>query len=75
MYRAKKAFAGWCVDTEMMRAAKPDDLFMHCMPVHRGKEFEAEVIDGPQSVVWDEAENRMHVQKALMEYLLLGRIE
>ena len=70
----KKAFADWCVDTEMMRAAKPDALFMHCLPAHRGEEVEAEVIDGPQSVVWDEAENRMHVQKALMEYLLLGKL-
>ncbi len=70
----KKAFADWCVDTEMMKVAKPDALFMHCLPAHRGEEVEADVIDGPQSVVWDEAENRMHVQKALMEYLLLGRI-
>ena len=70
----KKAFADWCVDAEMMAAAKPDALFMHCLPAHRGEEVEAEVIDGPQSVVWDEAENRMHVQKALMEYLLLGRV-
>ena len=57
---------------EMMAAARPDALFMHCLPAHRGEEVEAEVIDGPQSVVWDEAENRMHVQKALMEYLVLG---
>ena len=70
----RKAFADWCVDTEMMRAAKPEALFMHCLPAHRGEEVEAEVIDGPQSVVWDEAENRMHVQKALMEFLLLGRV-
>ena len=69
-----KAFADWCVDTDMMAAAKPDALFMHCLPAHRGEEVQAEVIDGPQSVVWDEAENRMHVQKALMEYLVLGRI-
>ena len=70
----KKAFADWCVDSEMMRTAKPDALFMHCLPAHRGEEVEADVIDGPQSVVWDEAENRMHVQKALMEYLLLGKL-
>ena len=69
----KHAFANWCVDAEMMAAARPDALFMHCLPAHRGEEVTAEVIDGPQSVVWDEAENRMHVQKALMEYLLLGR--
>lgn len=71
----RKAFADWCVDTEMMKVAKADALFMHCLPAHRGEEVEAEVIDGPQSVVWDEAENRMHVQKALMEYLLLGKVE
>ncbi|MFM7971883.1 MAG: ornithine carbamoyltransferase [Betaproteobacteria bacterium] len=70
----RAAFADWCVDADMMAAAKPDALFMHCLPAHRGEEVAAEVIDGPQSVVWDEAENRMHVQKALMEYLLLGRI-
>ena len=70
----REAFADWCVDEEMMKVARPDALFMHCLPAHRGEEVEAEVIDGPQSVVWDEAENRMHVQKALMEYLLLGRI-
>ena len=70
----KKAFAHWCVDLNMMRAAKADALFMHCLPAHRGEEVSADVIDGPQSVVWDEAENRMHVQKALMEYLLLGHL-
>ncbi len=70
----RTAFADWCVDAKMMSVAKPDALFMHCLPAHRGEEVAAEVIDGPQSVVWDEAENRMHVQKALMEYLLLGRI-
>lgn len=70
-----KAFADWCVDAELMRMAKPEAVFMHCLPAHRGEEVAAEVIDGPQSVVWDEAENRLHVQKALMEYLVLGRIE
>jgi ornithine carbamoyltransferase len=70
----RRDFADWCVDREMMAVARPDAVFMHCLPAHRGEEVEAAVIDGPQSVVWDEAENRMHVQKALMEYLLLGRI-
>jgi ornithine carbamoyltransferase len=70
----RKAFADWRVDAEMMRAAKPDALFMHCLPAHRGEEVDADVIDGPQSVVWDEAENRMHAQKALMEFLLLGKV-
>ena len=69
----RAAFANWCVDSEMMALAKPDALFMHCLPAHRGEEVTGEVIDGPQSVVCDEAENRMHVQKALMEYLLLDR--
>jgi ornithine carbamoyltransferase len=68
------AFANWRVDAAMMAAAQPDALFMHCLPAHRGEEVDAAVIDGPQSVVWDEAENRMHAQKALMEYLVLGRI-
>ncbi len=67
-------FADWQVDAEMMRAAKADAVFMHCLPAHRGEEVAAEVIDGAQSVVWDEAENRLHAQKALMEFLLLGRV-
>jgi len=72
--KRKAAFANWCVDARLMSAAKPDALFMHCLPAHRGEEVSADVIDGLQSVVWDEAENRMHAQKALMEYLLLGRV-
>jgi ornithine carbamoyltransferase len=71
----RRDFADWQVTGEMMRAAQRDALFMHCLPVHRGEEVAAEVIDGPQSVVWDEAENRLHAQKALLEYLLLGRVE
>jgi ornithine carbamoyltransferase len=70
----KAAFAHWKVSADMMRAADPQALFMHCLPAHRGEEVDADVIDGAQSVVWDEAENRLHVQKALMEYLLLGRL-
>jgi len=70
----RKAFAAWCVDEAMMAVAKPDALFMHCLPAHRGEEVQAEVIDGAQSVVWDEAENRLHVQKALMEFVLLGKL-
>jgi len=70
----QKAFADWRVDSEMLAVAQPDVLFMHCLPAHRGEEVDADVIDGPHSVVWEEAENRMHVQKALMEFLLLGRI-
>ena len=69
------AFRGFMVDRHVMAAARPDALFMHCLPAHRGEEVAADVVDGPQSVVWDEAENRLHVQKALMEYLLLGKIE
>ena len=70
----RQAFADWRVDSDMMAVARPDALFMHCLPAHRGEEVDADVIDGPQSVVWDEAENRMHAQKALMEYLLLGKV-
>jgi len=66
----EKAFAGFQVDSKLMLEAQPDALFMHCLPAHRGEEVEARVIDGPQSVVWDEAENRLHAQKALLEFLL-----
>ncbi len=68
-------FADWQVDEDMMKVANPGAVFMHCLPAHRGEEVSAEVIDGPQSVVWDEAENRLHAQKALMEFLLVGKIE
>jgi ornithine carbamoyltransferase len=64
------AFRGYQVDAAMMKQARPDALFMHCLPAHRGEEVTGEVIDGPQSVVWDEAENRLHAQKALLEFLL-----
>jgi ornithine carbamoyltransferase len=71
----KRAFERWQVDARMMRRADTDALFMHCLPAHRGEEVAAEVIDGPQSVVWDEAENRLHAQKALLEYLVCGRVD
>lgn len=68
-----KDFANWQVDKKMINEAKKDALFMHCLPAHRGQEVSGEVIDGAQSVVWEEAENRLHIQKALLEYLLLGK--
>lgn len=65
-----KAFANYQVNARLMAKAAPDALFMHCLPAHRGEEVTADVIDGPQSVVWDEAENRLHAQKSLLEFLL-----
>ncbi len=70
--RRAQAFDGYRVSAALMAAAAPEALFMHCLPAHRGEEVDAEVIDGPQSVVWDEAENRLHAQKALLEHLLLA---
>ncbi len=64
------AFAGYRVDADLMARAASDALFMHCLPAHRGEEVTAEVLDGPQSVVWQEAENRLHAQKALLEMLV-----
>jgi ornithine carbamoyltransferase len=64
------AFEGYQVDQKMMSTAKSDALFMHCLPAHRGEEVSAEVIDGKQSVVWDQAENRLHAQKALLVHLI-----
>ncbi|MBE9563951.1 MAG: ornithine carbamoyltransferase [Proteobacteria bacterium] len=68
----EQAFSSFQVTTELMNLAKDDALFMHCLPAHRGEEVSAEVIDGSQSVVWDEAENRLHAQKALLEFLLIN---
>ena len=65
----QRAFAGFCVSQRHMSLAAADVLFLHCLPAHRGEEVEAAVIDGPRSVVWDEAENRLHTQKALLELL------
>jgi ornithine carbamoyltransferase len=66
----KKAFAAFHVDSSIMVLAKADALFMHCLPAHRGEEVSADVLDGTQSMVWDEAENRLHAQKALLEFLM-----
>jgi ornithine carbamoyltransferase len=68
------AFAEWQVDAAKMKLAKSDALFMHCLPAHRGEEVTAEVMDGPQSVVYEEAENRLHLQKAILEFLMLGPV-
>jgi ornithine carbamoyltransferase len=68
--KRRQAFADFQVTQELMRLADKDALFMHCLPAHRGEEVAADVIDGPQSVVWDQAENRLHSQKALIELLL-----
>ena len=68
----EKSFASFQVTAELMKQARPDALFTHCLPAHRGEEVAAEVIDGPQSVAWDAAENRLHSQKALLEFLLTG---
>lgn len=65
----KQAFAGFTVDADLMAKAKPSAIFLHCLPAYRGYEVLAEVLDGPQSVVWDQAENRLHAQKALMAWL------
>jgi ornithine carbamoyltransferase len=68
----EKAFKGYRVDESIMKRAKEDAIFLHCLPAHRGEEVAAEVIDGPQSRVWDEAENRLHIQKAIMAVLMGG---
>ncbi|HET6489379.1 MAG TPA: ornithine carbamoyltransferase [Syntrophales bacterium] len=66
-----KVFEGYQVNRKLMQHAKSDAIVMHCLPAHRGEEISAEVLDGPRSVVWDEAENRLHVQKAILEILML----
>ena len=68
-----KDFAGYTVDRALMGLAHPKALFLHCLPAYRDYEVTSDVIDGPQSVVWDEAENRLHAQKALLEHLLAGK--
>jgi ornithine carbamoyltransferase len=68
----ERAFAGYTVNAKLMSAAAPNAIFLHCLPAHRGEEVAAEVIDGAQSCVWDEAENRLHIQKAIMAVLMGG---
>ena len=70
--RRERAFAGFQVDARLMSRAATQAIFLHCLPAHRGEEVSAEVIDGPQSVVWDEAENRLHIQKAIMAVIMGG---
>ncbi len=69
--RRLAAFRGFCVDEALVAQAKPDAIVLHCLPAHRGEEIAGAVLDGPKSAAWDEAENRLHVQKALLEKLLL----
>ncbi|MCX7808293.1 MAG: ornithine carbamoyltransferase, partial [Deltaproteobacteria bacterium] len=71
-FHRKAAFKGFTVDQNLMSLAAPNAIFLHCLPAHRGEEVTSEVIDGPQSRVWEEAENRLHTQKAILEWLLLG---
>lgn len=66
--KRRAAFEGWIVDGRRMKLAKPSAIFLHCLPAHRGEEVAAEVIDGPQSRVWEEAENRLHTEKAILEW-------
>ncbi len=67
--KREKAFAGYCIDEAMLALAAPDAKFMHCLPAHRGEEVTDAVIEGPASIVWDEAENRLHAQKAILEWV------
>jgi len=70
----RAAFAGYCVDAALLAQAKPGAIVLHCLPAHRGEEITSDVLDGPHSAAWDEAENRMHVQKALLEALILAQV-
>lgn len=69
-----QAFAGYTLDAQLMSLADPKAIVLHCLPAHRGEEISEEVMEGPQSVVWDQAENRLHMQKAIMEALLAPQV-
>lgn len=71
----EKAFSGYQINPELLALADKDALFMHCLPAHRGEEISADMMEHPASVVWDEAENRLHAQKALLEFLILNRLD
>ena len=71
--RRRRDLAGFQVNARVMEHAEPDAVFMHCLPAHRGEEVTAEVIDGPQSVVWEQAENRLPTEQAVIQALLRGR--
>lgn len=71
----EKAFRNYQINPELMNLADKDALFMHCLPAHRGEEISADMMEHPRSVVWDEAENRLHAQKALLEFLILNRLD
>ncbi|HEX7708019.1 MAG TPA: ornithine carbamoyltransferase [Thermoanaerobaculia bacterium] len=71
--KRRRDFDGWMIDARLMGLARKEAIFMHCLPAHRGEEVSAEVIDGEQSVIYDEAENRLHIQKAIMHMLMAGR--
>ena len=71
----ERAFSGYQINPGLLSVADKDVLFMHCLPAHRGEEISADMMEHPASVVWDEAENRLHAQKALLEFLILNRLD
>ena len=71
----QRAFQNYQINPSLMKMADKDALFMHCLPAHRGEEISADMMEHPRSVVWDEAENRLHAQKALLEFLILNRLD
>jgi len=72
--RRRAAFAGYCIDSALLARAAPDGIVLHCLPAHRGEEITGEVLDGPRSLAWVQAANRLHVAKALLEHVMLTRV-